>query len=79
MTRKEKATELALTLVGEGQNPQPLIDTLICMAKWESERDAVLDEDFVMTIYNFVNKWKNGCFGEISLQEALRRHKSEIE
>ena len=78
MTRKEKATELALTLVGEDQNPQPLIDAFICMAKWESERDAVLDEDFARSVYNFVNKWNNGCFGEISLQEALRRRKSEI-
>ena len=32
---------------------------------------GVLDEDYVWAIYNFVNQWKNGSFGEITLQKAL--------
>ena len=35
MTDKEKAKELASLLVGEDQNPQPLIDVLLDMAKWK--------------------------------------------
>ncbi len=35
MTDKEKAKELASLLVGEDQNPQPLIDILLDMAKWK--------------------------------------------
>lgn len=32
---------------------------------------GVLDEDYVWAIYNFVNQWKNGSFGEVTLQKAL--------
>ena len=35
MTREQKARQLALTLIGDDQNLEPLIETLIEMAKWE--------------------------------------------
>lgn len=35
MTDKDKAKELASLLVGEDQNPKPLIDVLLDMAKWK--------------------------------------------
>lgn len=38
MTVKQKATQLALTLVGEGQNPKPLIEVLMEMARWQREQ-----------------------------------------
>ena len=40
MTIKKKAKQLALTLIGEDQNPQPLIDLLVEMAEWQMKRDA---------------------------------------
>lgn len=38
MKVEQKARQLALTLVGEDQNPQPLIDVLIDMAQWQREQ-----------------------------------------
>lgn len=38
MTTKQKARQLALTLLGEDQNPEPLIDALIKMAQWQENR-----------------------------------------
>lgn len=38
MTIKQKAKQLALTLIGEDQNPQPLIDTLVEMALWQNHQ-----------------------------------------
>lgn len=38
MTAKQKARELALTLIGEDQNPEPLIEVLIEMAEWQREQ-----------------------------------------
>ena len=35
MTTRQKATQLALTLVGPDQNPEPLIEVLIDMAQWQ--------------------------------------------
>lgn len=32
---KQKATEIALSLVGSDQNPQPLIEALEEMARWQ--------------------------------------------
>ena len=35
MTVEQKAKQLALTLVGEDQNPEPLIEVLMEMATWQ--------------------------------------------
>ena len=35
MTVRQKARQLALTLIGEDQNPEPLIELLIDMAAWQ--------------------------------------------
>lgn len=37
MTAKEKARELALTLLGGDQNIEPLVEVLIEMAEWQRE------------------------------------------
>lgn len=39
---------------------------------------GVIDEDFAWNIYNFINKWKNGEFGETPLQKALRDFGKEM-
>ena len=41
MTIKQKAKQVALTLVGEDQNPDPLIEALVDMAEWQKERDRM--------------------------------------
>ena len=33
---------------------------------------GVLDEDYALAIYNFVNEWKSGKYGEIELQKAIK-------
>ena len=33
---------------------------------------GVLEEDYVWAIYNFVNDWKSGKYGEIELQKAIK-------
>lgn len=38
MTVEQKARQLALTLVGEDQNPEPLIEVLMEMAAWQREQ-----------------------------------------
>lgn len=38
MTVEQKARQLALTLIGEDQNPQPLIEVLMEMAEWQREQ-----------------------------------------
>lgn len=38
MTVEQKARQLALTLVSEDQNPEPLIDVLMDMAEWQRKQ-----------------------------------------
>ena len=38
MTVEQKARQLALTLVGEDQNPEPLIEVLMEMAEWQCKQ-----------------------------------------
>lgn len=38
MTVEDKAKQLAATLIGEDQNPQPLIEVLIEMAAWQRKQ-----------------------------------------
>ena len=38
MTVEQKARQLALTLVGEDQNPEPLIEVLMEMAAWQRKQ-----------------------------------------
>ena len=33
-----------------------------------------LDADFAWKVYDFVNKYKSGMFGEVTLQEALDKN-----
>ena len=40
MTVEQKARQLALTLVGEDQNPEPLIEVLMEMAQWQRKQMA---------------------------------------
>lgn len=42
MTVRQKAKQLALTLVGEDQNPGPLIEALMEMAEWQRDRISKL-------------------------------------
>lgn len=35
---------------------------------------ANITSDFAFQIYNFVCEWKDGCYGEITLQDALDKH-----
>ena len=35
MTVAQKARQLTLTLIGEDQNPEPLIEVLVDMARWQ--------------------------------------------
>lgn len=51
MNTKQKAKQLALTLVGEDQNPEPLIEVLVDMAKWQEEKDKeILKEEGLMIV-----------------------------
>lgn len=36
-----------------------------------------ITEDFAWAVYNFIGRWKNGDFGEVSLQYALDMKFSE--
>lgn len=38
MTVRQKARQLALTLMGEDQNAEPLIEVLIEMAAWQRKQ-----------------------------------------
>ena len=38
MAVEQKARQLALTLVGDDQNPQPLIEVLVEMAEWQRKQ-----------------------------------------
>lgn len=38
MTVEQKARQLALNLVGEDQNPEPIIEALMNMAEWQSKQ-----------------------------------------
>jgi len=38
MTTKQKAKQLALALVGEDQNPKPLVEVLMEMADWQKQQ-----------------------------------------
>ena len=38
MKQEEKAKQLALTLIGEDQTPEPLIEVLIEMAQWQKQQ-----------------------------------------
>lgn len=38
MTVEQKAKQLALTLVGEDQTPEPLIEALVKMAVWQRKQ-----------------------------------------
>jgi len=63
-----------------GGSYNDLYDGFIAGSKWSDYNPfGVLDEDYAWNIYNFVNKWKSGCFGEISLQKALENFGEEVE
>lgn len=36
---------------------------------------ATLDEEYAWKVYNFINDWKAGKYGEIPLQKALYEHR----
>lgn len=38
MTTEQKARQLALTLVGDDQNPEPLVEVLVEMAAWQRKQ-----------------------------------------
>jgi hypothetical protein len=55
-------------------------DGFIAGAKWaDYDPFGVLDEDYAWNVYNFINRWKSGEFGEIPLQKALEQFGEEIE
>jgi flagellar biosynthesis/type III secretory pathway protein FliH len=53
MTVREKAEELALTLLGEDQNPEPVIKILIEMAEWQ--REQVVDGNMLLPFREYDN------------------------
>ena len=60
MTIEKKAKQLALTLVGDDQNPGPLIDVLIEMANWQMQqmlKDAKLAALKDATVAEYWDNW----------------------
>lgn len=63
MTVKQKAKQLASTLVSEQQNPEPLIDLLAEMADWQKQQilkgalngKAILDDEGLHLIVPALN------------------------
>lgn len=41
----------------------------------QEPKPFLLDEDFAWKIYNFVNEWKEGKYGIVSLQSAIENNK----
>lgn len=72
MKTKQKARQLALSLVGEDQNPKPLIDALIEMASWQVQQIIKNAKDGVITFdYYGDNDKTYGCIAHdsFSLEE----------
>jgi hypothetical protein len=72
MTTEKKAKQLALTLVGDDQNPGPLIDVLIEMANWQMQQMMKNAKDGVITFdYYGDNDKIYGCIAHdsFSLEE----------
>ena len=54
------------------------VDTFKHGVAWsENNPIGALDEEFAWSVYNFINDWKNGKYGEINLQDALRMYYKE--
>lgn len=45
-------------------------------AKWQRSR---FDEDFAWRVFNMINDWKNGEYGEVPLKEVLNKYIYEEE
>ena len=83
MKREEQIKQAAKEYVkGEPEGEQKIIAVVGFEfgAEWaDSHPFGVLDEDYVWNIYNFVNKWKSGGFGETPFQKALENFGKEVE
>ena len=78
LTRKEEIAKAAIDFASKTypQNPyNDLYDAFWAGAVWADRHQiGVLDEDYALEIYNFINRWKNGEFGIKPLQVVLKEH-----
>lgn len=42
--------------------------------KFKKTKMPAMNEEYAWKVYNFINTWKGGGFGEIALQDALDKH-----
>ncbi len=67
---ENKAREIALTLVGSDQNPEPIIEALKEMAKWQKEKIVQFCRDeqmnnFLSDNYEFVGKYRVFAYNRV--------------
>lgn len=71
--RLEEIKLAAESKVNQSHSPQ---EAFILGARWSDLNPiGTLDEDYAWKVYNFINEWKNGKYGEIPLQKALAIHR----
>lgn len=79
MKRIEKRKNAAIEFAKQGDlggSYNDRYDGFMAGSQWERNNPiGVLDEDYAWAIYNFINEWKDGKFGEIGLQKALLNFK----
>jgi len=78
MKRREEIKKAAVEFAQKGDlgsSYHHLYDGFIAGVHWSDQHPiGVLDEDFCWAVYNYINEWKAGNFGEVPLQKALRTH-----
>lgn len=73
--KREQAAKDFATKGVWGDSYRQRYDGFMAGALWADRNPiGVLDEDFCWAVYNYVNEWKEGKFGEMPLQKALREH-----
>lgn len=79
MKRIEKRKNAAVEFAKQGDlggSYNDRYDGFMAGSRWERDNPiGILDEDYAWAIYNFINEWKAGKFGEIGLQKALLNFK----
>ena len=79
MKRIEKRKNAAVEFAKQGDlgvSYNDRYDGFMSGSRWERDNPmGILDEDYAWAIYNFINEWKAGKFGEIGLQKALLNFK----
>ena len=76
MKRIEKRQNAAVEFAKQCGVFNDRYDGFMAGSRWERDNPiGILDEDYAWAIYNFINDWKDGKFGEIGLQKALLNFK----